>query len=68
MAVELTRCSLKHIFVTSILLVLLRLIAVSIDCPGTKPVVGILMRSLIEPMLKQQKQQKLSITSSSMPS
>jgi hypothetical protein len=55
MAVELTRCSLKHIFVTSILLVLLRLIAVSIDCPGTKPVVGILMHSLIEPMLKQQK-------------
>lgn len=66
-AVILTRSSLTQIFVTLTLLVLLRLTIVSIDCPGTNPVVGILIRIFIEPMLKQQKQQKLSFTSSSAP-
>jgi len=47
-----TRSSLTQIFVTLTLLVLLRLTIVSIDCPGTNPVVGILIRILIEPKLK----------------
>lgn len=63
-----TRSSLTQIFVTLILLVLVKSTLVSIDCPGTNPVVGILMRMFIEPMLTQQKQQKFSLISSSTPS
>lgn len=66
-AIKPTRSNLTQIFVTLTLLALFKLIIVSIDWPGTNPVVGILIRVFIEPILTQQKQ-KFLLVSSSIPS